>query len=160
MNIHYRLIESRDNQKLASVIRKALDDYGINSPGTVYTDPTTDTLFELFRKDKSIYWIAEYNDEIIGGCGIYPTPGLPEGCGELVKLYLNKDFRGKGIGKELMQKSILSAKELGYTSLYLESLPQLNDAIHLYKKVGFKEIDHRLGESGHFACNLWMTIKI
>ena len=158
--IRYRPIEIHDNAAIASVIRHSLEEFGVNKPGTVYTDPTTDHLYELFQKEGSCYWIVLNDDAIIGGCGIYPTEGLPNNCAELVKLYLNRDFRGSGIGKKLMELSINSAKELGYTSLYLESLPELNEAIHLYKKIGFNQRDSRLGDSGHFACNLWMTLDL
>ena len=44
-----RLIEPRDNLALAAVIRAALTEFGANKPGTVYYDPTTDQLFELFQ---------------------------------------------------------------------------------------------------------------
>ena len=104
--MNYRLIEPADNVEIASVIRGALEEFGVNQQGTVYTDPSTDHLFELFRQEKSIYWIAEDNAQIIGWCGVFPTEGLPEGYGELVKLYLHRDARGQGIGKELMLKSI------------------------------------------------------
>jgi putative acetyltransferase len=160
MKMNYRLIEPTDNIEIARVIRGALEEFGVNQPGTVYTDPTTDHLYELFRQEKSIYWIAEDNAQIIGGCGIFPTEGLPEGYGELVKLYLHRDARGQGIGKELMLKSIQSAKEMGYTHLYLESLPELNQAVELYKKVGFQLLPNRMGDSGHFACDLWMVLEI
>lgn len=156
----YRLIQPADNAEIAQVIRGALEEFGVNQPGTVYTDPTTDDLYALFRDEKSAYWIAEENGSIFGGCGIYPTTGLPNGYGELVKLYLRKEVRGRGIGQELMLKSIDSAREMGYTYLYLESLPELNQAVELYKKVGFKLLPNRLGESGHFACDLWMELEI
>lgn len=158
--MEYRLIQPADNAEIARVIRGALEEFGVNQPGTVYTDPTTDDLYALFRDEKSAYWIAEENGSIFGGCGIYPTTGLPNGYGELVKLYLRKEVRGRGIGQELMLKSIDSAREMGYTYLYLESLPELNQAVELYKKVGFKLLPNRLGESGHFACDLWMELEI
>lgn len=160
MNVTYRPIRSDDNEAIAKVIRGALEDFGVNKPGTVYTDPTTDTLFELFQIPGSGYWIAEAEDGLIGGCGIFPTIGLPEGYGELVKLYLHRDYRGKGIGKQLLLKSFDLARALGYTHLYLESLPELNNAVHLYEQVGFAHIPCRMGESGHFACDLWMTIEL
>lgn len=154
--LHLRPIKQEDNTAIALVIRKALEEYGVNKPGTVYTDPTTDDLYTLFKPAKSIYWVATYHEELIGGCGIYPTKGLPEGYAELVKLYLKKEHRGTGLGKVLMQQAIQSAKEMGYTHLYLESLPELNQAVGLYESLGFKKMNQPLGDSGHFACNLWM----
>lgn len=153
-------IKASDNEALALVIRTVLKEFGVDKPGTVYTDPTTDQLFELFQQEGACYFVAKEGGNIIGGCGVFPTEGLPEGCAELVKLYLHKDFRKRGLGKDLMQRSIVAAKEMGYAQLYLETLPELQNAIALYEKMGFKKIEQALGNSGHFACNLWMLMQL
>lgn len=158
--INIRLIKESDNVELAKVIRTSLEEYGENKPGTVYTDPTTDDLYSLFQAQNSCYFVAEDQGKIIGGCGIFPTKGLPAGYGELVKLYLDKNYRGIGLGKELMEKSFEASKEMNYTHLYLESIPALNQAVYLYEKMGFEKIDHRIGDSGHFACDLWMVKEL
>jgi putative acetyltransferase len=155
--ISYRNIEERDNKELAGLIRIVFREFKIDRPGTVYYDPATDILFELFKKPGSVYWIAEEKGIMAGGCGIYPTPGLPEGCAELVKFYLLPSWRGKGIGRMLMEKCINSARKLGYNQLYLESLPELEKAVSMYIKAGFRHIPHALGNSGHFGCNIWMV---
>lgn len=129
-------------------------------PGTVYTDPTTDKLFELFQTEKSAYWVAEQNGELLGGCGIFPTAGLPEGCAELVKFYLSPHARGEGIGRLLMQVSNNTARSLGYKQLYLESFPQLESAVSIYLKQGFEYLDAPLGNSGHHACTIWMAKEL
>ena len=156
MSTIFRKIEEKDNREIAELIRTVFREFKIDRPGTVYYDPTTDNLYSLFRKPGSIYWIAEEAGKIIGGCGIYSTPGLPEGCAELVKLYLSSDKRGKGIGRSLLEKSIESARAFGYRQLYLESLPELAKAIGLYQKAGFTFISGPLGNTGHFGCNIWM----
>lgn len=156
MEIIYRTILQDDNEEIASLIRTVFREFNIHRPGTVYFDPTTDHLFELFSKAGSEYWIAEENGVIIGGCGVYPTSGLPEGCAELVKFYLSASQRGKGTGWRLMEKTFGSAIRYGYKQLYLESLPELSRAISLYEKAGFKFIEGPMGDSGHFGCNIWM----
>jgi putative acetyltransferase len=160
MSILFRHIKQSDNQKIAEVIRKVFREFKIDKPGTVYTDPTTDDLYALFRKPGSIYWIAEEADIIVGGCGIFPTDGLPDGCVELVKFYVAADYRGQGVGNSLMQKSIASAKELGYKQMYLESFPELNKAVSMYIRSGFTYLPRALGNSGHFACNVWMLKEL
>lgn len=155
-----RRISKSDNIPLAKVIREVLKEHGVDKPGTVYTDPTTDELFELFETKNSVYWVVEENDEILGGCGLFPTKGLDSSCIELVKLYLSDKLRGKGIGKELMQKCIDDAIALGYKEVYLETLPELASAVGLYERLGFEVLDAPLGDSGHFACQLWMLKKL
>jgi putative acetyltransferase len=145
---------------LAKVIRAALTEFGANKPGTVYFDPTTDALYELFRTPGSYYFVATIDHKVVGGCGIFPTDNLPEGTCELVKLYVAKEARGTGLGKQLMEKSMSWAKSHGYTQVYLESMPELTKAISIYEKVGFKSLDGPLGNSGHCGCDIWMLKEL
>lgn len=160
MNITFRIITEHDNRALAELIRSVFREFKIDRPGTVYFDPTTDDLYNLFRTPGSEYWLAEDEGKLIGGCGIFPTPGLPAGYAELVKLYLEASYRGKGIGRKLLEKSFESAKKFNYERLYLESLPELARAISLYEKAGFEHISAPMGNSGHFGCNIWMIRKL
>ncbi|MHB9055421.1 MAG: GNAT family N-acetyltransferase [Paludibacteraceae bacterium] len=132
-----RPIRPTDNQKLAIIIRQCFHDFSAPTCGTVYEDPATDDLFSLFRREKSVLWVAQWDDDVVGCCGIYPSDNLPEGCVELVKLYMTATARGKGTGKALMQKSMESAKEFGYSSIYIESLPEFHIAVSLYEKIRF-----------------------
>ena len=151
-----RPIEPGDNQALAKVIRTALAEFGANKPGTVYFDPTTDALYELFRTPGSFYYVATIDEVVVGGCGIFPTDNLPDGTCELVKLYVSREARGTGLGKQLMEISLSWAKENGYTQVYLESMPELAKAVSIYEKVGFKPLENPLGNSGHCGCDIWM----
>ncbi|MCH2032457.1 MAG: GNAT family N-acetyltransferase [Tenacibaculum sp.] len=160
MDISYRKVEQRDNPYLAKMIRGVIEEFDAPRTGTVYSDSSTDTLFELFQESNSVLWVAEQNNEAIGCCGIFPTEGLDNGYCELVKFYISDKARGKGIGKELMLKTIDSAKEFGYTHIYLESLPHFSKAISMYEESGFITIDKQLGNSGHSSCNVWMLKKI
>jgi len=155
-----RQIEKEDNASLSILIKNVFREFHIDKPGTVYTDPTTDKLYELFQEPGATYWVVEDNKQIVGGCGIYPTPGLPTNCVELVKFYLLKSYRGKGIGKSLLELTDKSAKKLGYTQLYLESFPELESAVSMYEKAGFNRIEKPLGNTGHHACSIWMIKEL
>jgi putative acetyltransferase len=156
-NIQIRPIEQKDNKDIAKVIRGALEEFGANKPGTVYFDPTTDALFELFNTPGSYYYIATIDNKVVGGAGIFPTENLPKGTCELVKLYLHKDARGTGLGKQLLNTAMQWAKENGYTQVYLESMPELSKAVTIYENVGFQRINQPLGNSGHCGCDIWMV---
>ncbi|HEY5507893.1 MAG TPA: GNAT family N-acetyltransferase [Paludibacter sp.] len=160
MPVIIRQIQSTDNVPLAELIRSVFREFNIDKPGTVYDDPTTDTLFELFQTEKSAYWVAEQDGQLLGGCGIYPTEGLPLGCPELVKFYLSADARGEGIGKLLIQVGINTARSLGYKKLYLESFPELQRAVGMYSGLGFSLLNEPMGNSGHHACTIWMLKEL
>ena len=156
-SLQIRPIEQKDNINIAKVIRGALEEFGANKPGTVYFDPTTDALFELFNTPGSYYYIATIDNKVVGGAGIFPTENLPKGTCELVKLYLHKDARGIGLGKQLLNTAMQWAKENGYTQVYLESMPELSKAVTIYENVGFQRINQPLGNSGHCGCDIWMV---
>jgi|SRR5215213_7282642 len=158
--IKIRAIEKKDNNPLAQLVRRTLKEFGANHPGTVYYDETTDHLFEVFTMPRSVYYVAELENEIVGGGGIFPTAGLPNDTCELVKMYLYAQVRGMGLGKLLIQKCIAYAKEAGYKNIYLETMPELKLALKTYEKFGFKYLDQAMGNSGHFGCELWMLKQL
>ena len=152
-----REIKKDDNPSLALLIREVFDEHKASHHGTVYSDPTTDDLNALFSNDRSVLFVAEKDNCICGCCGIYPTEGLDNDTAELAKFYLYPAYRGKGIGRALMEKCIETAKSLGYKRLYIESLPQFAKAVKIYEKQGFRRINHPLGSSGHTSCDIWMV---
>lgn len=156
MPTQVRPLVPQDNQQIAALIRKVLTEFKRNEPGTVFTDPTTDQLYTLFETPGSVYWIASKDEQVLGGCGIFPTESLPAGCAELVKFYLDPEARGQGLGKLLLEQCFEWSKAAGLKQLYLESFPEFTTAIALYERYGFRYLEAPLGNSGHFACNVWM----
>jgi len=155
-----RPIQVSDNASLAIIIRSALEEFGANHPGTVYYDASTDALYDLFLEPGSAYFVALIDGEVAGGGGIFPTEGLPEGTCELVKMYLRPEARGTGLGKKLIETSLAFAKEAGYKNVYLETMPELKQALKVYAHFGFDYLSAPMGNSGHTGCSLWMMKKL
>ena len=160
MNIIIRNIQVTDNPFLSKIVKNTLAEFGANHPNTVYYDPTTDALFELFQKEGAVYFVAELNGEVVGGGGIYPTDGLPADTCELVKMYLLPKARGTGLGRTLIEKNLHFAKEAGYKKVYLETMPELKQALNVYAKFGFEYLKGPMGNSGHTGCSLWMLKEL
>ena len=156
MNYTIRKIESKDNLKIASVIRNIFEELDAPKVGTAYADPHLDTLFEVYQAKNEIYFIVEEDGIILGGCGIGNLMDAEFKICELQKMYLAKEARGKGIAQELMQKCLAFAKQVGYDKCYIETLPFMKDAQKLYVKSGFAYIDAPLGSTGHNACDVFM----
>lgn len=155
--ITIRALEEKDNAAIAKIIRDSLSEFGAAKPGTVYYDPTTDALHQLFQKEGAAYFVVEHDNGLVGGGGIYPTDGLPPDTCELVKMYVHRDSRGLGLGKKLIEKSLAFAKTAGYKHVYLETMPELKPALGIYAKFGFHYLQGPLGNSGHHGCTLWMV---
>jgi putative acetyltransferase len=155
-----RPIEPKDNVQIAKVIRDTLAEFGANHPGTVYYDPTTDDLFSLFRKQGSAYHIVEHHGRILGGGGIFPSEGLPADTCELVKMYLLPEARGIGLGSSMIQRCIDTAIANGFSRMYIETMPELRQAMKTYEKFGFEYLSGPMGNTGHFGCEIWMLKKL
>ena len=62
--------------------------------------------------------------------------------------------------EEMMATCLQSAKDFGFESCYLETMPYMLGAQKLYKKVGFEYIDSPMGCTGHTSCPVWMLKKL
>ena len=73
---------------------------------------------------------------------------------------MKPEARGKKIGKRLILASLDFAKKAGYKKCYLETFPNITAAIRLYEKNGFGRIDAPMGNTWHYACNVWMLKEL
>lgn len=160
-SITVRTIREGDNAAIAAVIRRTLEEFGAARPGTVYYDETTDALYQLFSgTPRSVYFIAEEEGRVVGGGGIFPSPGMPPDTCELVKMYLLPEVRGIGLGKKIIRQCLHFAREAGYKQVYIETMPELQQAMKTYEKLGFQYLPGPLGATGHTGCSLWMLLSL
>ncbi|MEO6819712.1 MAG: GNAT family N-acetyltransferase [Ginsengibacter sp.] len=155
-----RELKPEDNKDLAIVIRRTLEEFKVDKPGTVYFDESTDHLSDIFTVNNSAYFVVELNGEVMGGAGFYPTEGLPDDTVELVKMYLSSGIRRKGVGQILLEKCMLTARNLGVEKMYIETMKELTFAISMYEKNGFYHLSKPIGSTGHTGCDVWMTKNI
>jgi ribosomal protein S18 acetylase RimI-like enzyme len=60
---------------------------------------------------------------------------------EMKRLYLRPQFRGKGLGRILVDRIIGEARQIGYRSMRLDTVePVMKDAVAMYRRLGFREI--------------------
>lgn len=83
-------------------------------------------------------YLAYWNGELAGCIGLHKIDGLH--C-EMKRLYVRPRFRSRHIGSVLVQKIIQDAREAGYRYIQLDTLPFLKDAIKMYRRIGFYEIE-------------------
>ncbi len=87
------------------------------------------------------YYLGIFNPELIGYAGLSNSPGAFSS--DIQTIGIAPSERGKGLGRELMQRLIAKAKELGSEQVMLEVRADNEPAISLYEDLGFVQIDVR-----------------
>jgi ribosomal protein S18 acetylase RimI-like enzyme len=75
---------------------------------------------------------------VVGWCDIIPSERDVYRHVGVLGIGLLPEFRGRGIGAKLMQKSIDKAKAKGLTRIELTVYERNKNAIALYQKMGFE----------------------
>lgn len=90
----------------------------------------------ILDKGGSIYF-GIYKGQAVATFAIVPTS---EGRVELNKMAVQEDLRGQGFGNVMMSFVLEQCRKDGVSSIELYSNRKLKNALHLYRKFGFKEI--------------------
>ena len=127
-------------------------------------DPDPELVRTLFREYAgSLGFSLDFQDferELAGLPGDYDVPrgalvvavvgGDPAGCAalrplddetaELKRLYVRPAHRALGLGRRLTEEMIAAARERGYRRVRLDTVPGMDAAQALYRRLGFREI--------------------
>lgn len=83
-------------------------------------------------------WLAQSSEGAIGCVALRP---LPDGTAEVKRMYVDRAWRGKGVGRALLETLIAHARTLGYHHLRLGTLNDMSAARSLYRSLGFVPIE-------------------
>ena len=81
--------------------------------------------------------IAELRFVVVGCCAL--TPHGTQSV-ELSKMAVEEEYRGQGIGEQLLRRAIEWTRANGFGRLYLETSYKLPAAIRLYERCGFQPV--------------------
>jgi GNAT superfamily N-acetyltransferase len=81
-------------------------------------------------------------DGVVAGCGALAPrgdAGYANAC-EMTRLYVRPAFRRFGLGRALAQALLDEARRIGYSTMLLDTLDDMEAARELYASLGFEEI--------------------
>lgn len=85
--------------------------------------------------------VAQVDGEPAGCCAVRPLLGsdYPNAC-EMKRLYVRRMFRGFGLGRQLVERTLMLARQAGYDHILLDTLDDMEAARALYLELGFTEV--------------------
>ena len=92
----------------------------------------------MYGPPRGTLFLVEVNGEFVGCAALRPIEN--DTTCELKRMYLRPAYRGHGIGKAIMDKSLDVARRLGYAIIKLDTIGyKMPWAVELYKSYGFRE---------------------
>ena len=126
-------------EKVTSTNRKQVEDLKLYPKQKDYIETVKECLLEA---DENEQWkaVGIYDEQVLIGFAMYGF--FPEihsdGQVWLDRLLIDRDYQGKGYGKEVVTRLIKKlANEFGQNKIYLSVYDINKAAIHLYEKIGF-----------------------
>jgi ribosomal protein S18 acetylase RimI-like enzyme len=91
-----------------------------------------------YAPDRGMYLLVSVDGKCVGMGGIKE---IATHVGEIKRMYIRKEFRGQGLGWDLLIKLVKIGERLNFSSIRLDSIKFMNSAQKIYKSAGFKEIN-------------------
>jgi GNAT superfamily N-acetyltransferase len=93
-----------------------------------------------FDDSTACLWIAEIDGKTIGSIGIVPDS---KSEAQLRWFLVHPDHRGRGLGRELLNKALQFSRNRGFKSVFLWTVSDLKIAAHLYQWAGFRKTEEK-----------------
>lgn len=101
-----------------------------------------------------IFMAEDADGQAIGCAGLLALDDAHGGGFEVIKMTVSETARGMGLGRQLMDRCIAAAADMGASRLYLETNSSLAPALSLYRASGFVDLPPR--ETPYARADVWM----
>ena len=115
---------------------------------------------DKFAEPDGRLFLVETDGQIAGTISLRK---IRPNCGEIKRMYVRPQFRGKKIGTLMIDEVIKVSKNNGYSDLYLDTAQFMSSAVSLYKKFGFHETEpypESVNPEGYWEKWIFMTKKL
>jgi len=149
--VHFRRATNSDSSQIHLLVRRILNEFGFDYKANS-SERDLNNIEETYINNGGDFIVIESDTGIILGTSAILKIDEEE-C-RLRKMYIDSEHRGFGLGKVLLIKCLLRAKQLGFKKIELETSVKMEAAIKLYKKYGF--IETRTSNCDSQRCDIKM----
>ncbi len=119
------------------------EEHGFSFGFETYVMESLVEFYTQYDPERDRVWVVESQEKMVGFLSLMHRP---ENQAQLRFFILEKDYRGVGLGKELMKEWMAFFREQGYSAAYLYTTSGLDSAAHLYESVGFRKVSEKQSE--------------
>ena len=135
MQVNIRSATNADAESIQTLVYGVLREYGLKSDPNG-TDADLSDIETNYLKSGGWFEVLTLEDgRLVGTVGLFP---IDDEIVELRKMYFLPVLRGRGLGRQTLQRMIEKGRQLGFKKIYLETNTVLKEAIGLYLKFGFE----------------------
>jgi GNAT superfamily N-acetyltransferase len=104
---------------------------------SVVARDTREAFAQLYFEDGAGIWLVRFRNRVIGCITLRAMPQF-SGSGEVKRLYVQPEYRGRGIAVALHSALEIYARKFGYQCLYLDTADNMTSAIRFYEQQGYE----------------------
>ncbi len=141
LGVHRALLVDLNEEYLGWIVGNLQKLYGIDAMSIVhqtvrqYAERTIDEI-AVFVPPEGIFYLLKEGENAIGMGGLRR---VRKGVAEIKRMYVKPEYRGKGLGKALLQQLLRKGQEFGFSLILLETGKFMTAAHRLYRSAGFAE---------------------
>jgi putative acetyltransferase len=139
--VDIRSYEPADQAGFAQLVATVLTEYGFS------VDPILEADLEHPETSYQSVWVAIDNDRLVGSVAIRFLDDVM--TAELKRMYLQPEYRGRGLGRTLLNHAIRWAKDRGCQAIVLDTSTTMTAAQGLYESAGFSRTGTRTEAGAH-----------
>ena len=108
-------------------------DYGFNQVHEAYCAKIAAEFILEQNAKRSRAWLTKRSGKVVGSIFVVEKPN---NRAQIRLLFVDKDVRGIGLGRWLVQEAVRYCRESGFDSIFLWTVDGLDRAVSIYESVG------------------------
>jgi ribosomal protein S18 acetylase RimI-like enzyme len=142
-NIYIRDARQEELDEISQLLKESYKQYESSMPPLAWKNYLNDIMDVRGRLEEAELIVAEIGGRLAGAVTLYLKSSKslpeewPEGWAGIRLLAVHPEYRGRGIGRDLMEECVRRCRKLGIVTIGLHTTELMAIARRMYEKMGF-----------------------